>query len=119
MRFLTTEDIRQGRKVLGAKGPIRGRILTPIGLSGDMVKIAEDGQKYPSDWIVPLTEDQIHEELVQSVVSIVEGKSIVNLQAKGRGVSFILEDNTRVTLDYAKEGNLKLSITDAVGNKVL
>ncbi len=37
--FLTTDDIRAGRKVL-----YKGRIVTPIGMRGREVRLAEDGK---------------------------------------------------------------------------
>lgn len=119
MQFLTSADVRRGRKVIGCKGPIRGRILTPTSLSGTSVKIAEDGEWYPQAWIAPLAEEQIREELIRTMVDFVEGKSIINLKANGPGVEFILDDNTRVSLKYSSEGLLALGVIDALGNKVV
>jgi hypothetical protein len=112
--FLTVEDVRRGRKVV-----LGGKIVTAIDLSGAKVLIAEDGQWHPHDSVHPLTEEQLRDERIQEMSRLVEGKQIVTLLRKGKGVQFVLEDNTRVGLDYASKEDLTLSIVDPDGTRIL
>jgi hypothetical protein len=112
--FLTTDDIRNGRKVL-----LKGRIVTPIEMAGEQIKLAEDGLWHLHIDLRPLTEDQIREADIAAVSSLTEGKEISTIKAKGRGVQFILNDNTRVGLDYASDGSLELSVFDPEGQRLL
>ncbi len=113
--FLTPSDLKNGRKAI-----LKGRIVTPISMAGDKVKIAEDGKWYYYLHLSPLTENQMHEDLVTEMSNLVEGKQIVTMKAKGRGVAFILDDNTRVSLDYDPENpHLKLRVLDPEGKRIL
>jgi hypothetical protein len=112
--FLTTADIRSGRKVV-----LKGRIVTPIEMAGDQIKIAEDGLWHPHSSLQPLTEDQFHEAMIQEMASLVEGKVISTAKAQGRGFQFVLDDNTRVGLSYASNGRLELSILDPSGQRLM
>ena len=112
--FLTNSDVKNGRKVL-----LRGKIVTVLDMGGAMVKIAEDGKWYPHVDLRPLTEDQIRDEFIQEMSVLVEGKKISTLKAEGRGVQFILDDNTRVGLDFSSEENLRLSVIDSDGKRIL
>lgn len=112
--FLTMNDVNTGRKVL-----LGGRIVTPVGMYGDQVKIAEDGKWHPHLSLRPLTEDQFHEATIDHMASLVAGKTIVTAKAKGRGFEFILDDNTRIGLAYSTENGLDLFVYDPEGNKVL
>jgi hypothetical protein len=114
MGFLTTEHLKRGTKAL-----LRGRIVTPIDMGGSDVKIAEDGEWYPHAALRPLTEEQIREDAISQMSKLVEGKQILTVKAKGRGVQFVLDDNTRVGLDYASGENLELSVVDPDGERVL
>jgi len=109
------DDLRNGRKAI-----LRGRIVTPIDMSGAEAKIAEDGKWYLRADMSLLAEEQLREELVQNMSNLVEGKQITTMKAKGRGVEFILDDNTRVSLDYSPQNlNLKLMVTDPEGKRIL
>jgi hypothetical protein len=113
--FLTPEDLKKGRKAI-----FRGNIVTPIDMGGDKVKIAEDGQWHHYLDLSPLTEDQLREEVILELSNLVEGKQITSMKAKGRGVQFILDDNTRVGLDCAAgSADLKLSVIDPEGKRIL
>jgi len=113
--FLTPSDLKNGRKAV-----YKGRIVTPIDMGGDQVKIAEDGQWHHYLELSPLTEDQIREEVILELSNLVEGKQIATMKAKGRGVQFILDDNTRVGLDCTPgNADLKLSVTDPEGKRIL
>jgi hypothetical protein len=112
--FLTVEDVRRGRKVV-----LEGMVVTAVDLSGAKVLIAEDGQWHPHDRIHPLTEEQLQDEFIQEMSRLVEGKQIVTLLRNGKGVQFVLEDNTRVGLDYAPGEDLALSIIDPDGTRIL
>lgn len=112
--FLTAEDIKNGRKVL-----LKGRIVTPIGMAGRRVKLAEDGQWHPHTHLKPLAEEQIRSDLIEAMVGLVEGKNISTMKAKGRGVEFVLDDNTRVGLTISSGENLELSVTDSDGQRIL
>lgn len=111
--FLTTDDIKKGRKCL-----LNGRIVTPIGMAGRRVKLAEDGEWHLHELLKPLTQYQIREELISTMSALVEGKSISTMKAKGKGVEFVLSDNTRVGLTITS-GDLKLSVTDSDGQRIL
>ena len=112
--FLTADDIKRGRKVL-----LNGRIVTPIELGGRKVKLAEDGQWHMHEHLLPLTEDQIRDELVAAMSALVAGKHISTMKAKGRGVQFVLDDNTRVGLTITSGEKLELSVTDSDGQRIL
>jgi hypothetical protein len=112
--FLTSADLKAGNKCL-----LNGKLVTPIDISGTQVKLAEDGQWHRHESLLPLTQYQIREELIATMVSLVEGKKISTMKAKGRGVEFVLDDNTRVSLDIAPEENLKLHVIDADGKRIL
>jgi len=112
--FLTVKDVKQGCKVL-----LNGRIVTAIELSGGNAKVAEDGKWYSQLDLRPLTQDQLRDEVISQMSALCQGKSIVTLVAKGKGVQFVLDDNTRVGLDYTSKGYLKLSVVNADGKKVL
>jgi hypothetical protein len=112
--FLTSSDAKNSRKVL-----YKGRIVTVLDVSGAVVRIAEDGKWYPHIDFRPLTEDQLREEFIQKMSVLVEGKKISTLKAEGRGVQFVLDDNTRVGLDFASQENLKLSVIDPDGKRIL
>lgn len=112
--FLTTDDIKNGRKCL-----LKGRIVTPIEMGGRHVKIAEDGQWHLHTLLQPLTQDQIREELISEMADLVEGKSISTMKAKGRGVEFVLNDNTRVRLTITSGENLELGVIDSDGQRIL
>lgn len=113
--FLTPKDLKNGRKAI-----LKGKIVTPIDMGGDKVKIAEDGQWYRHVEMSPLTEDQIREEFIIELSNLVEGKQITTMKAKGRGVEFVLDDNTRVSLDYDPENpHLKLRVIDPEGKRIL
>jgi hypothetical protein len=114
MNFLTTNDIANGTQVL-----LRGQIVTPVDIGGDKVKIAEDGQWYPHAALRPLSEDQIREDVILQMSEMVAGKQILTLKAKGRGVQFVLDDNTRVGLDFSSGDNLELSVIDPDGKREL
>ena len=45
--------------------------------------------------------------------------SISTMKAKGNGVEFIMSDNTRVGLTITSGENLKLSVTDSDGKRIL
>jgi hypothetical protein len=108
-------DLKNGRKAI-----FRGRIVTPIDMAGADVKIAEDGLWHPRAEMSYLTEDQIREEVMLELSNLVEGKQIATMKAKGKGVEFILNDNTRVGLDCAPgNSDLKLSVTDPEGKRIL
>lgn len=108
-------DLKNGRKAI-----FRGRIVTPIDMAGADVKIAEDGLWHPRAEMSYLTEDQIREEVILELSNLVEGKQITSMKAKGRGVQFILDDNTRVCLDCAAgSADLKLSVIDPEGKRIL
>lgn len=119
--FLTPDDIKNGRKVLlqDSRSALNGRIVTPIDMAGREVKLAEDGQWHLHEFLRPLAQDQIQEELISSMVSLVEGKSISTMKAKGRGVEFVLDDNTRVGLALTSGEDLELSVTDSDGQRIL
>jgi hypothetical protein len=109
------EDLKNGRKAI-----FRGRIVTPIDMSGAEVKLAEDGKWHPRAEMSYLTEDQIREEVILELSNLVEGKQISTMKAKGTGVEFILDDNTRVGLNYdPRKPALKLSVTDPEGKRIL
>lgn len=112
--FLTADDLKTGRKCL-----FKGRIVTPIDMAGRKVKLAEDGQWHLHEHLKPLTQYQIREELIKAMADLVEGKSISTLKAKGRGVEFVLSDNTRVGLTFTSGENLELSVTDSDGQRIL
>lgn len=112
--FLTTEDLKAGRKCL-----LGARIVTPIGMRGRDVKLAEDGKWHPHESLRPLTEDQIRAEVVAAMSGLVEGKHISTMKAKGRGVEFVLNDNTRVGLTITSGENLELSVISSDGQRIL
>jgi len=112
--FLTIDDLNSGRKVL-----LGGRIVTPIGMYGDMVKIAEDGKWHPHLSLKPLTEEQFHEAELEKMSEAVSGLPIVKAKAKGRGFEFILEDNTRVGLMYSTEQGIELFVYDSEGKRII
>lgn len=112
--FLTTDDIKNGRKVL-----LNGRIVTPIEMGGRQVRIAEDGKWYNHESLRPLAEHQLRDELVTAMSGLVEGKNISTMKAKGRGVEFVLNDNTRVGLTITSGENLELSVIDSDGQRIL
>jgi hypothetical protein len=112
--FLTADDIKTGRKCL-----LNGRIVTPIGMRGRKVKLAEDGQWHLHTLLQPLTQDQIREDLISAMAALVDGKSISTMKAKGRGVEFVLNDNTRVGLTITAGENLELSVLDSDGKRIL
>jgi hypothetical protein len=112
--FLTADDVRRGRKVV-----LGGKVVTAVDLSGASVMIAEDGQWHSHDRVYPLTEEQLQDELIQEMSRLVEGKQIVTLLRSGKGVQFVLEDNTRVGLDYVPGEDLTLSIIDPNGMRIL
>ncbi len=112
--FLTTDDIRSGRKVI-----YRGRIVTPIEMAGATVKLAETGQWARLDEIRPLVAEQMHEDFIRSMISLVEGKSISTVKTLGKGFQLVLEDNTRVGVDYAADGLLNISVLDPEGKRIL
>lgn len=112
--FLTSADIKKRRKVI-----CKGRIVTPIAMAGTVVQMAEDGKWYEHESLHPLAEEQIHELLVQEMVAHCAGKPIITLNAKNKGVQFVLEDNTRITLSCRSGGKFQLSVTDSEGQKVL
>ena len=114
MNFLTSSDLKNGRKVL-----LKGRIVTPISMAGNRIQIAEDGQWHRHQDLKPLAEEQIREELIHQMAALVEGKRIANMKAKGKGVQFVLDDNTRVSLDLSSEGDLKLRVLDPDGQRIL
>lgn len=119
--FLTADDIKSGRKVLlqNSRSVLNGRIVTPIGMSGRKIKLAEDGQWHMHESLRPLTEDQIRGEHIRAMVALVEGRQISTVKAKGRGVEFVLNDNTRVGLTITSGENLELSVTDSDGQRIL
>ncbi len=117
--FITSADIKSGKQVVGSRGPLRGHILTPTAMSGSKVKLAETGEWYEHTWLKPLAEAQIREALVQKVLGFAEGKAIVSIQPSGRGVQFVLEDNTRIRLAYSAQDDLRLSVRDSTGKQVL
>jgi len=89
-------------------------------MAGDKVKIAEDNKWHYYLHLSPLTEDQFREELVAEMSKLVEGKQITTMKAKGRGVQFVLDDNTRVSLEYDPENpHLKLRVLDPEGKRIL
>lgn len=113
--FLTPRDLKNGVKVV-----FKGRIVTPIDMSGEQIKIAEDGKWHRHEAMSPLTEEQFREDTVLQLSNLVEGKQITTMKAKGRGVQFILDDNTRVSLEYDPENpNLKLIVIDPEGKRIL
>jgi hypothetical protein len=112
--FLTTDDIKNGRKCL-----LGARIVTPVGMAGRRVKLAEDGKWHMHESLRPLAEEQIRGELVAAMSGLVAGKHISTLKAKGRGVEFVLNDNTRVGLTITSGENLELSVTDSDGQRIL
>ena len=112
--FLTADDIKKGRKVI-----LNGRIMTPIDMGGHKVKLAEDGKWHLHELLKPLTQYQIREELISTMADLVEGKSISTMKAKGKGVEFVLSDNTRVGLTITAGENLELSVTDSDGKRIL
>lgn len=112
--FLTNDDIKAGRKCL-----LGGRIVTPIRLAGRKVMLAEDGQWHHYTQLQPLTEHQIREEVIAAMASLIEGKQISTLKAKGKGVEFVLGDNTRVGLTITSGENLELRVTDSDGQRIL
>jgi len=112
--FLTVEDVQNGCKVL-----LKNRIVTAIELSGRNAKLAEDGKWYSQLELRPLAQDQLRDELIDKMSAFCQGKSIVTLVAEGKGVQFVLEDNTRVGLDITATGDLKLSVVNADGRKVI
>ena len=112
--FLTIDDIRAGRKVI-----YKGRIVTPIEMSGAKVKLAETGQWERHLDLRPLVSEQIREAFIEDVLSLVEGKSIVTIKTLGKGFQLVLEDNTRVSVDYAPDELLSISVLNPEGEKVL
>ncbi len=112
--FLTADDLKTGRKCL-----LQGRIVTPIDMAGRKVKLAEDGKWHLHELLKPLTQDQIRADLIATMADLVEGKSISTMKAKGRGVEFVLSDNTRVGLTITSGENLELSVTDSDGKRIL
>jgi hypothetical protein len=112
--FLTANDIKSGKKCL-----LKGRIVTPIDMGGRSVKLAEDGKWHLHESLRPLTEDQIRDEVVETMAAFVAGKSISTLKAKGGGVEFVMSDNTRVGLTITSADSLKLSVTDSDGKRIL
>jgi hypothetical protein len=112
--FLTTEDVKNGRKAI-----LNGKIVTPIELGGRDVKLAEDGKWHPHINLRPLTEDQLRNELIADMSILVEGKSISTMKAKGKGVEFVLNDNTRVGLTLTSGENLELYVIDSDGQRIL
>ncbi len=112
--FLTIDDIKNGKKCL-----LNGRIVTPIRMAGRDVKLAEDGKWHFHESLRPLTEDQLRDEVISAMSGLVEGRSISTMKAKGRGVEFVLSDNTRVGLTITSGENLELSVTDSDGQRIL
>jgi hypothetical protein len=53
------------------------------------------------------------------MADLVNGKSISTMKAKGRGVEFVMSDNTRVGLTITAGENLELSVTDSDGKRIL
>ncbi len=112
--FLTTDDIRSGRKVI-----YRGRVVTPVEMAGATVKLAETGQWAHLDEIRPLVAEQIHEDFIHSMLPLVEGKSIAMVKTQDKGFQLVLEDNTRISVGYAPGGSLNISIMDPEGERIL
>lgn len=112
--FLTTDDIRDGRKVI-----YRGRVVTPVEMAGATVKLAETGQWAHLDEIRPLVAEQIHEDFIRSMLPLVEGRSIAMVKTLNKGFELVLEDNTRVSVSYGANGSLNISITDPEGERIL
>jgi len=88
-------------------------------MSGDQIRLAEDGQWHPHLQMLPLTSEQIRQETIDQMAAEVAGKTIATLIPEGAGVSFVLEDNTRVGLSYGPDNTLKLSVTDPDGERIL
>jgi len=107
-------DIRAGRKVL-----LKGRIVSPVDMMGDQIKIAEDGKWYPHLSLRPLTNEQFHESEIAKMAELVSGKPIVTAKAQGKGFEFVLDDNTRVGLAYSTEHGLELFVYDSEGTRVM
>ena len=112
--FLTTDDIRSGRKVI-----YRGRVVTPVEMAGATVKLAETGQWAHLDEIRPLVSEQMHEDFIRSMLPLGEGKSIAMVKTLNKGFQLVLEDNTRVSVGYATDGSLNISIMDPEGERIL
>lgn len=104
----------QRRKVI-----LNGRVVTVIGLRGREVRIAEDGKWYLMKDFQPLPEEVIRAEHIDAVRTHVTGKSIATMKPDGKGVQFILSDNTRVCVEYDKSGMMAVSLLDSDGQKVL
>ena len=107
-------DIAERRKVI-----LDGRMATVIDLAGSRVKIAEDGLWHEHTRFRPLAHEDIQKTHVDAVMSLIAGKNIAALRTEDKGFEFILEDNSRILVNYAAGESLTIKVLDSNGRRVL
>ena len=108
-------DHKNRRKVL-----LHGRVVTVIDLSGSKAKIAEDGKWHEHNLFFELTDADRVQVRIDKISELVAGRTIVTLKSNRTGMQLVLEDNTRLEVSYARDGEgITFSVIDSDGKKVL
>lgn len=114
MLLFRASDIAEHRKVI-----LDGRTVTVIDLAGSKVKIAEDGLWHEYTRFRPLAHEDLQKAHTDAVVALVGDKSIAALRTLDNGFEFVLEDNSRILINYSKRESLTIKVLDSNGQKVL
>jgi hypothetical protein len=114
MLIVYPKDIADRRKVL-----LKGRVVTLINAAGSKVRIAEDGLWHETKELYELTNEHKVQLHLEGIKSLVAGKTIATLKSNGTGIQLVMEDNTRLDVTFAKDGEgLVFSVIDSDGKKV-